>query len=499
YEFDIIRTAQSKIDPTKQDWFDVTIDIESLVGGDSLVIKEFVPVEFEVATDAGVEIVDDTKVLTWDLALVDDKVSVSYSYSVPHVWPYLYALGPAEIVYGGDVFTEARPWYVAVDPDYPVTPTNSSDSEVSTTNTAYVTMKTISVTKSGETWIKSEHQLKTSSSGKTVYLRVQSASDTGINCVNTTTSATYVTFYCELDISSLSDGVQNFDLQLQRDTGQSYTSYNQNWRLYLEIMLLKTNETHVNSSYVDVNQLVCVNHTATKKIYDIDSTWVEITYPNGTSANITTSNTTGDCGAGGNVYGVEINVGSVSGTFTVNTSWANDTNGGLDYEDPYPTLNVTIISPAPSGVLVKTYRNSSYSETDKFFIINDTVFIEANVTNLAGNISDANVTVDILNSTDDVVGTVNLTHAGDGSSIYRGNWTSDSSDNPEVYTAEANATNPYGSKIENSTFHLYSGENVSAYRLDYDDNSAEDYVIEGEILIAVYNGTVDGAHSLMYL
>jgi len=117
YEFDIIRTAQSKIDPTLQDWFDVTIDIESFVGGDSFVVKEFVPAEFEIITDAGVEIMGDAKVLTWDLALADNKASVGYSYSVPHVWPYLYALGPLEIDYDSQTFTEARPWYVAVDPD----------------------------------------------------------------------------------------------------------------------------------------------------------------------------------------------------------------------------------------------------------------------------------------------------------------------------------------------------------------------------------------------
>ncbi|MCK5062507.1 MAG: hypothetical protein KAR23_01130, partial [Candidatus Aenigmarchaeota archaeon] len=116
YAFDIIRTAQSKIDPTIQNWFDVIIDIESFVEGDVLTVKEFVPIEFDVATDAGIEIAGDAKVLIWDIALIDNKTSVSYSYSVPHVWPYLYTLGSLEIVYDLGIFTEARLWYVAVDP-----------------------------------------------------------------------------------------------------------------------------------------------------------------------------------------------------------------------------------------------------------------------------------------------------------------------------------------------------------------------------------------------
>gem|GEM_PF-5023551 len=114
YEFDIIRTAQSKIDPTKQEWFDVRIDIESFTDTETLTIKEFVPVEFDIISDADIEVKGDTKILTWNKNLIKDKTSATYTYSVPRVWPYLYALGPAEINYR-ETFTEARPWYVAVD------------------------------------------------------------------------------------------------------------------------------------------------------------------------------------------------------------------------------------------------------------------------------------------------------------------------------------------------------------------------------------------------
>jgi len=117
YEFEIVRTAQSKIDPTKQDWFNVIIDIKSLNTASSVTIKEFVPAEFTIVSDAtGIVQEDDTKILIWDNELIENKTSVNYSYAVPHIWPYLYALGPVKIDYEAQTFKEARPWYVAVDP-----------------------------------------------------------------------------------------------------------------------------------------------------------------------------------------------------------------------------------------------------------------------------------------------------------------------------------------------------------------------------------------------
>jgi len=41
---------------------------------------------------------------------------VSYSVQPPLVTPELYELGPAQVDYGTSTFTEARPWYLAVDP-----------------------------------------------------------------------------------------------------------------------------------------------------------------------------------------------------------------------------------------------------------------------------------------------------------------------------------------------------------------------------------------------
>jgi hypothetical protein len=117
YEFEIIRTAQSKIDPTRQNWFEVKIDTESFTDTSSITLKEFVPAEFDISADGATVLVeDDTKTIIWNRDLIENKASVRYSYAVPHIWPYLYALGPAEIDYDSKTFTEARPWYVAVDP-----------------------------------------------------------------------------------------------------------------------------------------------------------------------------------------------------------------------------------------------------------------------------------------------------------------------------------------------------------------------------------------------
>src|SRR6185312_10411774 len=118
FAFDIIRTAQSKIDPiTHPNSFDVKIDVTSLVNQNNVIIKESIPYVFDVKTDANVKIIGDTKVITWNKSLIGNKTSIQYSYSVPLVFPQLYSLGPVEIDYGNQKFTEARQWFVAVDPN----------------------------------------------------------------------------------------------------------------------------------------------------------------------------------------------------------------------------------------------------------------------------------------------------------------------------------------------------------------------------------------------
>ncbi|MEM2160764.1 MAG: LamG-like jellyroll fold domain-containing protein, partial [Candidatus Nitrosotenuis sp.] len=116
FDFDIVRTAQSKIDPVNNpNSFNVTIDIESFAGNNPLEITEYVPSVFDIRTDGQVHQIGDRKVITWNKELIDGKANVSYAYSIPLEFPKLYALGPIEIN-SSTVFTEARNWFVAADP-----------------------------------------------------------------------------------------------------------------------------------------------------------------------------------------------------------------------------------------------------------------------------------------------------------------------------------------------------------------------------------------------
>jgi len=151
FEFDIVRTADSKVDPINNpNSFGVRIDIESFVGADFIEIKEFVPTEFGVLfTDANIQIVNDTQVLTWNKQLIGNQTFVEYSYSIPLEFPQLYALGPVEINYGNlQTFTEARPWFVAADPD--VTPNLQVEKGTFTKTTGLVT-QTVTLSDTGMT------------------------------------------------------------------------------------------------------------------------------------------------------------------------------------------------------------------------------------------------------------------------------------------------------------------------------------------------------------
>lgn len=104
----------------------------------------------------------------------------------------------------------------------------------------------------------------------------------------------------------------------------------------------KTTNTTVNLTGVPPNTVICVNHTVTKGTYNINRTWVTVTYPDGTVSNISTWNWTNNCGGGGNVYEAIFDVGSDYGTFYVNNSWVNDSQGALTEELPHPDLNVLV-------------------------------------------------------------------------------------------------------------------------------------------------------------
>ncbi|MBI3640073.1 MAG: hypothetical protein HY223_07135, partial [Thaumarchaeota archaeon] len=119
FNYDVVRTAESKIDPfNNPNNFNVKINVKSFVGSGLVTIKEYVPNVFNVTTDGSVNQIGDVKVITWQRNLdSNNSTIVYYNYSVPLVTPQLYALGKVEIDQNNmAAFTEARNWFVAVDP-----------------------------------------------------------------------------------------------------------------------------------------------------------------------------------------------------------------------------------------------------------------------------------------------------------------------------------------------------------------------------------------------
>ena len=118
FPYDVVRKAESKIDPIDNpNHFNVTINVKSFAGSGPVTIKESVPSVFNVTTDGNVNQINDTKIITWNKNFdLQNNTSVSYSYSVPLQYPQLYALGKVQINQTNSTFTEARNWYVAVDP-----------------------------------------------------------------------------------------------------------------------------------------------------------------------------------------------------------------------------------------------------------------------------------------------------------------------------------------------------------------------------------------------
>ncbi|HEX5456760.1 MAG TPA: LamG-like jellyroll fold domain-containing protein [Candidatus Nitrosotalea sp.] len=119
FAFDIVRTAQSKIDPVNNpNIFNVAINVKSFVGSGPVTIREYVPNVLNITTDGTVSQNGDTKIITWKQNLdATNSTNVTYTYSVPLIYPQLYALGKVIVDQSNQsTFSEARNWYVAVDP-----------------------------------------------------------------------------------------------------------------------------------------------------------------------------------------------------------------------------------------------------------------------------------------------------------------------------------------------------------------------------------------------
>jgi hypothetical protein len=106
YDYDIVRHVPATIDPNIVNMTS-EIEVVSLKSTELFDIVEYVPGDFDVFnTDAEIN----NSELTWH-NMANNSV-VSYEAIVPTKSPMLYILGPAEV----NGFTEARPWYLAIDP-----------------------------------------------------------------------------------------------------------------------------------------------------------------------------------------------------------------------------------------------------------------------------------------------------------------------------------------------------------------------------------------------
>ncbi len=116
YEFDILRNTPVTIDPFKGP-FESSIRIFSYNYTGNFNFTEVLPINFTVYEATGAILTSDTDniYLTW--TNLQNNSIVNYTANSPLSTPYLYVLGPSFIVYN-TIFTEARPWYLAVDPTY---------------------------------------------------------------------------------------------------------------------------------------------------------------------------------------------------------------------------------------------------------------------------------------------------------------------------------------------------------------------------------------------
>jgi len=119
---------------------------------------------------------------------------------------------------------------------------------------------------------------------------------------------------------------------------------NNSYVVFIDSTTPSVSNTAVNSSKVNINEIVCVNATVQDTGIGLDKVWAYITYPNATEANITMDDDISSCSGsiGDNIFGIDINVSSTEGNLTINTTYANDTLNNLGYESPWPILNVNV-------------------------------------------------------------------------------------------------------------------------------------------------------------
>ncbi|MBN2422330.1 DUF2341 domain-containing protein [Candidatus Woesearchaeota archaeon] len=115
YEFDIIRNTPVTTDPW-QGPFKSSINVISYTESGQFSFNEVLPDNFTVTDrgDADESLKDNKIILTW--TGLENNSIISYSALPPLLTPMKYELGPSFIQYGNEIFYEANPWNLAVDP-----------------------------------------------------------------------------------------------------------------------------------------------------------------------------------------------------------------------------------------------------------------------------------------------------------------------------------------------------------------------------------------------
>jgi hypothetical protein len=143
FEFDIERITATKIDPAQQPNL-VEISITAMQGQKNADVIERVPKEFGISVTktvteetgegetiektiederATITETEEEKIIEWKNIEFDSQgqAKLQYSYTVPDKKPWLYNLGPIEVIGKGGSFFETRQWMIAVDALNPTT------------------------------------------------------------------------------------------------------------------------------------------------------------------------------------------------------------------------------------------------------------------------------------------------------------------------------------------------------------------------------------------
>ena len=143
YEFDILRETPVTTDPWKGDLIS-SIRIISYTDSATFNFTEVLPASFEIADSGGALIAtaNNKTYLTW--VNLNNNSLVSYSARPPLITPELYEFGPSFVSYNTGIFYEARPWYLAVDPQ--------SEGELPNGDGAYTTWTIAGSAPAGTRW-----------------------------------------------------------------------------------------------------------------------------------------------------------------------------------------------------------------------------------------------------------------------------------------------------------------------------------------------------------